>query len=154
MITSVMLARQIILPRPLPAKLTPLRPYSCRLFVAPQKINSFGIKQMQTLFAKHPGWGVPLAACLGVLCLAPLRSITPFRINTCKSVTKQTTLTTSRINTYAKTGGRGTPGLSQTFRHFPNQEFLCSSVPRWPNLPRSSDVTTFRPSARFQLGCL
>jgi hypothetical protein len=30
--------------------------------------------------------------------------LTTFRINTCKSVTKQTTLTTRRINTYAKTG--------------------------------------------------
>jgi hypothetical protein len=33
--------------------------------------------------------------------------LTIFRINTCKSVTKQTTLTTCRINTYAKPGGRG-----------------------------------------------
>jgi hypothetical protein len=32
-----------------------------------------------------------------------------FRINTCKSVTKQTTLTPYRINTYAKTGGGGPP---------------------------------------------
>ncbi len=31
----------------------------------------------------------------------------PFRINTCKSVSKQTTLTIFRINTYEKTGGRG-----------------------------------------------
>jgi hypothetical protein len=35
--------------------------------------------------------------------------LTPFRINTCKSVTKQTTLTVSRINTYAKTGGGPPP---------------------------------------------
>jgi hypothetical protein len=34
-------------------------------------------------------------------------SPTPFRINTCKSVTKQTTLTLFRINTYEKHGGRG-----------------------------------------------
>jgi hypothetical protein len=32
-----------------------------------------------------------------------------FRINTCKSVSKQTTLTLFRINTYEKTGGRGAP---------------------------------------------
>jgi hypothetical protein len=31
----------------------------------------------------------------------------PFRINTCKSVSKQTTLSTFRINTYEKTGGWG-----------------------------------------------
>ena len=33
--------------------------------------------------------------------------LTTFRMNTCKSVSKQRTLTTFRINTYAKTGGRG-----------------------------------------------
>ena len=120
-----MLARQIILPRPLPTKLTPLRPYSCSLLVAPKKVNSFGIKQIQPLFAKHPGCGVPLAAGFRVLCLASPRSITPFKINTSKSATKQTTLTISRINTYAKTGG-GYPHHLPTFRHFPNQEFLCA----------------------------
>ena len=36
-------------------------------------------------------------------------SLTTFRINTCKSVSKQRTLSTFRINTYAKTGGRGYP---------------------------------------------
>ena len=30
-----------------------------------------------------------------------------FRINTCKTVSKQTTLTTFRMNTYEKTGGGG-----------------------------------------------
>jgi hypothetical protein len=38
---------------------------------------------------------------------SPAPLITPFRINTCKSVTKQTTLITFRINTYAKTGEGG-----------------------------------------------
>src|SRR5260370_41798532 len=33
--------------------------------------------------------------------------LTPFRINTCKSVSKQTTLSPFRINTYEKTGGWG-----------------------------------------------
>jgi hypothetical protein len=33
--------------------------------------------------------------------------LTPFRINTCKSVSKQTTLTIFRINTYAKPGEGG-----------------------------------------------
>jgi hypothetical protein len=42
--------------------------------------------------------------------------LSTFRINTCKSVTKQTTLTTCRINTYAKTGGGGPPARS-AFRH-------------------------------------
>ena len=58
MITSVMLARQITVPRNSPTKLTPLLRYSCKLFVAPENINPFGIKQIRTLSAKHPGWGV------------------------------------------------------------------------------------------------
>jgi hypothetical protein len=53
----------------------------------------------------HAGWGVPPAACFGVFCPAPPRPITPFRINTCKSVSKQTTLTSFRITTYEKHGG-------------------------------------------------
>src|ERR1700730_3295612 len=34
-------------------------------------------------------------------------NINTFRINTCKTVSKQTTLTSFRINTYEKPGGRG-----------------------------------------------
>src|SRR5258708_6925801 len=41
---------------------------------------------------------------------AGLASVTTFRINTCKSVSKQMTLTTFRINTYEKRGGGGTDG--------------------------------------------
>src|SRR5258708_4008288 len=33
----------------------------------------------------------------------------PFRMNTCKSVSKQRTLTAFRINTYEKQGGGGVP---------------------------------------------
>src|SRR5712664_15298 len=36
--------------------------------------------------------------------------LTSFRINTCKSVSKQRTLTPFRMNTYEKTGVGGTPG--------------------------------------------
>ena len=42
-----------------------------------------------------------------------LCSISPFRINTCKSVSKQRTSTTFRMNTYEKT--RGVGGLIFTF---------------------------------------
>ena len=35
--------------------------------------------------------------------------LTPFRINTCKSVSKQSTLTIFRMSTYAKQGGGGAP---------------------------------------------
>ena len=58
MITSVMLARQITVPRNSPTKLTPLLRYSCKLFGATENVNSFSIKQIRTLSAKHPGWGV------------------------------------------------------------------------------------------------
>src|SRR5260370_4949339 len=34
-------------------------------------------------------------------------NLSPFRMNTCKSVSKQTTLSRFRMNTYEKTGGRG-----------------------------------------------
>jgi hypothetical protein len=62
-----MLPRQITLPQLLRSAVTPLLRYSCKLFVAPQKVNSFGIKQIQTLSAKHPGVGVPHTVCLGLL---------------------------------------------------------------------------------------
>src|SRR5713226_7749914 len=49
---------------------------------------------------------------------APLNSrpfktatLTTFRINTCKSVSKQRTLTPLRINTYKKQGRGGTPSI-------------------------------------------
>jgi hypothetical protein len=41
--------------------LWPVSPFvscSCGLFGIPKKVNSFAIKQIQTLLAKHPGWGV------------------------------------------------------------------------------------------------
>jgi len=38
---------------------------------------------------------------------APTDPLSTFKINTCKSVSKQRTLSPSRMNTYAKTGGGG-----------------------------------------------
>jgi hypothetical protein len=40
-------------------------------------------------------------------------SLTPFRINTCKSVSKQKTLSTCTMNTYAKPRGRGYPTVGE-----------------------------------------
>ena len=40
----------------------PLHSYSSKLFVVAKNINSFGIKQIQTLSPKHPGWGT-LSRC-------------------------------------------------------------------------------------------
>src|SRR6266852_3894982 len=61
----------------------------------------------------------PPCSGLGALCVKPFLAFagrqaqmvppTTFRINTCKSVSKQMTLTPFRINTYAKTGGGGYP---------------------------------------------
>jgi hypothetical protein len=37
--------------------LTPLLTHSCGLLVVTKKVNSFAIRQIQTLLAKYPGWG-------------------------------------------------------------------------------------------------
>jgi hypothetical protein len=96
--------------------------------------NSFEIRRFRTL-CKIPGIGYPLASSsssASLFLLFPqitqMREIRPceasplsfftvhgsrvtysFRINTCKSVSKQTTLTLFRMNTYEKTGGEGSP---------------------------------------------
>src|SRR6266404_756606 len=54
--------------------------------------------------------------------------LSTFRMNTCKSVSKQTTLTTFRMNTYAKTRGEGPPGRTQTHLSLPT-EHLPSARP-------------------------
>src|SRR6267378_4417356 len=48
------------------------------------------------------------------------RALSTFRMNTCKSVSKQSTLTAFRMNTYAKTGGRVPPVPT---RHAVNSPF-------------------------------
>ncbi|MCU1241620.1 MAG: hypothetical protein JWO71_2346 [Candidatus Acidoferrum typicum] len=45
---------------------------------------------------------------------SPQHLLSPFRMNTCKSVSKQRTLTIFRMNTYAKPGGGGTQGYPRT----------------------------------------
>jgi hypothetical protein len=44
---------------PATAPLTLAPSIACGLFVVAKKVNSFGIKQIQPLLPKHPGWGVP-----------------------------------------------------------------------------------------------
>ncbi len=70
----------------------------------PTPVLSF--QRLAASFPKTPGWGVPrflfqppIAHCPLLITHSPL---TPFRINTCKSVSKQRTLTCFRINTYEK----------------------------------------------------
>ncbi len=41
---------------------SPVLSHSCSLFGVSKKVNSFAIRQIQPLFPKHPGWGVPSAA--------------------------------------------------------------------------------------------
>jgi hypothetical protein len=48
------------------------------------------------------------------ICRSLLTSCNPFRINTCKSVCKQRTLTPFKINTYEKTRGSGPVTVNQT----------------------------------------
>src|SRR6266403_1419179 len=57
MITYVMLARQTILPRPSPAKLTPLLRYSCSLLPLFLRVASFVFNSLQPLLPKTGGWG-------------------------------------------------------------------------------------------------
>src|SRR5216684_3284257 len=52
-------------------------------------------------------------------------NVTPFRINTYKSVSKQTTLTPFRMNTYEKTGGWGAPAIT---RHALSCYTACTSL--------------------------
>jgi len=89
----------------------------CSLFGTP----FLCFQQLAASFPKTPGVGVPLRH-LSDLCVSALsvaftfvrfsrRLLCPplstFRINTCKSVSKQMTLTIFRMNTYAKQGEGG-----------------------------------------------
>jgi len=52
-----MLPRRLTLPPRPPAKLNPSLSHSCKLFCAPQKVNSRQINNFRSLLAKHTGWG-------------------------------------------------------------------------------------------------
>ena len=71
--------------------------------------------------------------------------LTPFRINTCKSVSKQTTLTIFRMNTYKKQGEGGAPAN----RWSPNPQ-RPSHAPRGAPIPVPSLDCAYFPSPR---GC-
>ena len=57
LILCAMLAERITSPSARPPELTPFPTHSSGLFVAAKNVNSFGINQIHTLSAKHPGWG-------------------------------------------------------------------------------------------------
>jgi hypothetical protein len=60
-------------------------------------------------------------------------ALTPFRINTCKSVSKQTTLSSFRINTYEKHRGGGGPSPPRPLltAHCPLSQPCGRCVWRW-----------------------
>ena len=92
----------------------------------------------------------------------PLRPLSTFRINTCKSVSKQTTLTPFRMNTYEKPrvgGGGGTPVSRDFTRHSPlvTSPITCTTRRLYPAPPQSIAHSSRRhgggtPFPRFQPG--
>ena len=108
MISSVMLVRQITLSAPRPTNLTPFLPCPYSLLRAPKKLIPFRINQIQPLFAKHPGWGITSTRTVSPSHSKCGLPVSTFKMNTCESVSKQTTSSPFRMNTYAKPGG-GTP---------------------------------------------
>src|SRR5260221_5709876 len=72
MITPRMFPRQLPLPPPLPARLTPLPSYSCSLLALFFPRPSFRINHLQPLFAEHPGGGYigihPISFAPAIVC--------------------------------------------------------------------------------------
>jgi hypothetical protein len=91
-------------------------PNSCRLILLQTILHSQGRQPLwnqanPNSFAKTPGVRVPrFSSQPPTAHYPPITTHSPlstFRMNTCKSVSKQSTLTTFRMNTYEKTGGGG-----------------------------------------------
>jgi len=82
------------------------------LFSASSELLFFTTPLFSHLSALPPGFSlaslsrIPSASAGGAN-VQTIRSVSMFRMNTYKSVSKQRTLTTFRMTTYAKTGGRG-----------------------------------------------
>src|SRR6266478_2566313 len=132
MVNSPMLARH--LDHPPRSKSFPciLSQPLCALFSS----AALSFQSLAASFRKTPGWGYLRAASApstparpaGGSRLSPLsdRSSMLFRINTCKSVSKQTTLTSFRINTYEKRGGGGiVPTANRTLPLTPRRPSSC-----------------------------
>jgi hypothetical protein len=127
-------------------------PNSCRLILLQTLLHSQSRQPLwnqvnPNSFAKTPGVGVSRFPSQPPTAHSPL---TTFRMNTCKSVSKQSTLTTFRMNTYEKQGeGWGSPGASlQSPAGWP-------SARRWPSkklrqaIRASAAVLTFARDGRF-----
>jgi hypothetical protein len=122
---------------------------ACSLFPLIPQLLSFVFNTLQPLFPKTPGWGVPrISFQLPTAHYPPLTTRSPlstFRVNTCKSASKQSTLTTFRMNTYAKKGEGGTAiPVPPTHSSLPTTHLLSLRTTHCP-LP-----TTHLSSNRFQ----
>ena len=99
---------------PIDARLPPATPQESTLVEVfiPSSLNLFGI---------NADWGRPHSAQF--LC-----NVSPFRINTSESVSKQKTLSTFRINTYEKQAGGGRASIC-SFTSFVSPYFVTSLLP-------------------------
>src|SRR5437899_6247229 len=80
--------------------LPPVYPEERRATLLESTLVEVLILNTLNLFRMNTNWGRPRFAQF-------CGNVTPFRINTCKSVSKQTTLSLFRINTYEKQAGWG-----------------------------------------------
>jgi hypothetical protein len=81
-------------------------PPSLSLFALFLALPSFVFNSLQPLLRKHRGWHTP-SQCFFSSRRSVCAAVSSFRINTSESVSKQTTLTSFRINTYGKPRERG-----------------------------------------------
>src|SRR5258708_3047231 len=152
-----MLARHAVLLTPSPADvcLPPVYPEQRR--ATPLESTLIGMLQVFilnnsklfriTTYEKGGGKGRKRARFAQFWC-----NVTPFRINTSKSVSKQTTLTLFRMNTFEKTGGwGGSPQTVNNPRAPRLRVIFLSSLPRYllTSLPlgahRAPLATLFHP---------
>src|SRR6266404_4684540 len=133
-------------------------------------------QQLAASFRKARGWGcivcVATLACpacpelpgprrdrtlRGAANMAEPATVTTFKVNTCKSVSKQRTLTLSRINTYKKRGEGGTPiSVSATCkeRTGSKETQLVADLEGHVSWPALTLMLHFGHLQRRKLGCL
>jgi hypothetical protein len=166
-----MLARQIILPRPLATQLTPLLRYSYKLFFALKKSTPLESSKSELFLqntrgggigipdatAGHPRWGSVLQAP----CPREPRATSPnsFPCHTYKKSAPKS----FRCHTYKNALRNSFPchtseklGVSPQLRltRILVSDPFGASVSLWPKTPSLSNFPTFRPPAHFQLECL
>jgi hypothetical protein len=86
--------------------------YDCRLFWPSKKVISFIISNFHALCANHRGWRTSnesYPAATG----RSLPSSIPFRMNTCRNISRKTALSPFKMNTCEKPRGEGAPAPAQ-----------------------------------------